>query len=324
MIVHLNGELIPAERAAISPFDRGFVFGDGVYEGLRTFAGRLVAVDRHISRMDGGLAEARIRWDASRLGAMSLALAEANHMPDAFVYWQVTRGTPRPGQPVRSRVPTGSMPATVFGFCTPQPELERFATAPTCTASVRQDTRWTRGHLKSTSMLGNVLAAIEAAEQGAHDAVLVRDGLVAEGTCANVVLAVPTREGGTELVTPSLESVSILAGVTRALLLEDVPQLKERAVRVEELFQATEIMLVGTTAMVTSVVRLDDRPVGTGLPGSVAGRLLGSLVGRVARECGLPLPGAARAEAARAETIKSGAAGEPAILNRCPPSQAVA
>jgi D-alanine transaminase len=151
--------------------------------------------------------------------------------------------------------------------------------------AIVQDTRWLRGQMKSISLLGSVLAAIEADETGADDAILVRDGLVAETTSANVVLAVPRADGTTELVTPSLESVPILAGVTRDLLIEAAPRhgltILQRAVYLEELRSATEIMALGTLTMVTSVVKLDGRAVGQGTPGPVARRLMEVLHGAI-------------------------------------------
>lgn len=289
MIVHLNGQLIPAEEARISAFDRGFIFGEGVYEGLRAFRGRVVAMQRHIDRMAAGLRECRIDWDPARMIPLTDALLEANGLPDAFIYWQVTRGAPAPGQPVRTRPPSGPERPTVFGYCAPQPPLEAYAAPPTVTAVTRPDTRWLRGHLKSTSLLGNVLAAIEAREAGAQDAILVRDGLVTEGTATNVILALPTPHG-VELATPSLDSVSILAGVTRALMLDGGPGIVARPVRAEELDAAAEIILVGSTSMVTSVVELNGRRVGAGTPGPQAHRLLHILIDVIRRELALNTP----------------------------------
>jgi D-alanine transaminase len=288
VIIHLNGKLMPPEAAAISPFDRGFVFGDGVYEGLRSFRGKLVGMDRHIARLRDGLRETRIEWDASQLTRITDELIKANNLPDAFIYWQVTRGTPGPGQPVRSRVPSGAMTPTVFGYCSAQPPIEKFVNAmpPTVTCATTEDTRWTRGHLKSISLLGNVIAALEATEASAQDAVLVRDGLVGEGTAANLVLALPGAGGKIQVVTPSLESVPILAGVTRALLMQAAPEIVSRPVQIEELHKASEAMLVGTTTMVTSIVELDGKPVGEGRPGPVAVRLLKKLTGAIAADLG--------------------------------------
>ncbi|MBL9030363.1 MAG: aminotransferase class IV [Phycisphaerae bacterium] len=284
MIVHLNGRLVPAAEARVSPFDRGYLFGDGVYEGLRAFAGRIVGLSRHVDRLREGLEESRIAWNADRLVDVCAGLLEANRLADAFIYVQVTRGAPGPGQPVRTRIPAGPMEPAVFAYCTPQAPLSSFDHAEPATVSVRTrpDTRWSRGRLKSISLLGNVLSAIEASEHAAGDAILVRDGLVAEATAANVLLA---RAG--RVVTPSLESVPILAGVTRAILLEACPEIESRAVAEHELAEADEVMIVGTTTMVTSVVTLDGRPVGDGRPGPVARRLLGDLVGAIRRDIGL-------------------------------------
>jgi D-alanine transaminase len=303
VIVHLNGKLVPREEASVSVFDRGFVFGDGVYEGLRACRGRIVAMDRHQRRLRDGLRETRIAWDVDLLPAACEALLEANRMPDAFVYWQLTRGTPAAGQPVRSRVPGGAMTPTAFGYCSPQPPIEKYlapSDPPTVTATVVTDTRWHRGHLKSISLLGNVLAALDAAEAKAQDAILVRDGLVAEGSATNIVLAVPGAGGNVELVTPSLDSVSILGGITRELLVDFVPGLKVRAVHEEELFRAVEVMLVGTTSMVTSVTELNGRPVGNGRPGPHARRLLTDLVGIINDDLrlGLDVEWSGQAEAA--------------------------
>ncbi|MCL4742491.1 MAG: aminotransferase class IV [Phycisphaerales bacterium] len=270
MIVHLNGELVPRDRAAVSAFDRGFLFGDGVYEGLRSFDGWVIAMDRHIARMREGLAEARIHWDAARLARLTDDLLAANGFKDAFVYWQVTRGTPGPDDPVRTRLPARSMRPTVFGYCVPTPGLAQCVEPGRVRAATVEDRRWLRGTLKSISLLGNVLAAAEARERGADDAIMVRDGLVAESCTCNLVAV--DRDG--QMATPSLDSVPILAGVTRALLPEIAPGVESRPVRADELREASEIVLLGTLTMVASVVELDGRPVGSGEPGPAARRLL--------------------------------------------------
>ncbi len=293
LIVHLNGELLPRERARVSVFDRGFVFGDGVYEGLRAVprdpgrgeAGvgcggqgvRIVGLRLHEDRLREGLAEARIEWDVSQLGPACERLLEANGLRDAFVYWQVTRGAPEGDMPPRQRVPSRGMRPTVLGFCTPQPPLESFAAPAAKSAATVRDIRWDLGRLKSISLMGNVWCAMRADEAGAEDAILLRggeDGLVGEGLATNVVIV--TREG--EVCTPSLDSVPILAGVTRAILLRQRPEIRQRAVRGGELRDAREVVLVGTTTMVASVTRLDGRTVGDGRPGPVARSLLATLV----------------------------------------------
>jgi D-alanine transaminase len=289
MNVHLNDKIVPAEQAMVSVFDRGYLMGDGVYEGLRSFRGRTHSLGHHVDRFRVGLAQAGIAWDPERMGAMTDELLEANELADAFIYWQITRGVPGPGQPVRTRVPVGPMTPTVLGFCAPQAPIEAFDTVPTVSAALVEDCRWTRGRLKSTSLLGNILGAIEAVESGAKEAIMVRDGLLTEGSATNVILALPTPGGGTELVTPDLDSVPILAGITRARVLELDPAIRERAVREEELQLASEIILVGTTALVTSVTQLGRRTIGNGKAGPEAQRLLGLFTGMIREELVLDL-----------------------------------
>lgn len=287
MRVHLNGEIVAASEARVSVFDRAFLFGDGVYEGLRACDGVIVGLGAHVDRMRGGLRETRIEgFDPGALGEMSDALLAANGMRDAFVYWQVTRGAPsrfEDGASVRSRSPVASagFAPTVFGFCNALPRLETYVEPGVRSVSVRPDTRWTRGHIKSVSLMGNVLASLEAGEEGADDAILVRDGLVTEATATNVVIAV-----GGKLATPPVGRGSILSGVTRRLLLEEDPTIEEREISEVELRGADEVMLVGTSSMVVSVTSLDGRPVGSGRVGPASRGLLATLVRAIRKDVG--------------------------------------
>jgi D-alanine transaminase len=289
VIVHLNGKLMPLSDARISPLDRGFLFGDGVYEGLRSIpwdnheGRRIIGVRRHVERMRRGLKLAGIAHDPGDLDPLSLELLEANNLTDAFVYWQVSRGTPGPGDPPRSRVPGPGTRPTVFGYCTPQPPIASFTAPPQRTAITCKDNRWLLGHLKSISLMGNVLASLEADAKRRDDAIFIRDGQVAEGLATNVVLAVPDESGGATLVTPSLDSIPMLAGVTRDILLGAAPEIAQRAVGEEELVHAREVMIIGTTTLVTSIIELDGRPVGEGRPGPEAARLLARLLEAVRR-----------------------------------------
>lgn len=284
MIVHLNGRLIDSELATVSVFDRGFLFGDGLYEGLRSFGGAVVGMDRHIERLRAGLAEARIRWDAAQLRPLTDELLAANDLRDAFIYWQITRGSPPPGEPRRARVPSEGSTPTVFGFCYATPPIDAHGSPAARRVITCRDTRWLRGTMKSISLLGSVLAAIEAAEAGGDDAILVRDGVVAEGTSSNVFVASRDATGRPRLATPSIQSAPILAGVTRDLLLDRIPSCEARVITAEELEHADEVMMVGTLSMVCSVVEIDGRPVGSGSPGPAAEMLLGELRDVIRRE----------------------------------------
>lgn len=274
MILYCNGDWVGPGEARISVFDRGFLFGDGVYEGLRAFDGLIVDLDRHIRRMASGLAELRITgFDPAGLGERSTEILRRNALQDAFVYWQITRGAPATGEAVRTRLPAWQSRPTVMGFAIESKPLAAHCEPATATAASVEDTRWTRLHVKSIALSANIVGAIEASERGADEAVFVRDGLVSEATASNVFAVIDGR-----IVTPELGSPPMLEGVTRALVLGADPEIIVRPLRAEELRGASEIMLVGSTAMVTSVTALDGAPVGAGEAGPHARRLLGLLV----------------------------------------------
>lgn len=277
MILYCNDEWVGAQDAKVSVFDRGFLFGDGVYEGLRAFDGLIVDLPRHIRRMEKGLAELRIEgFDPRRLAALSAEILHRNGLQDAFVYWQVTRGAPGTGEAVRTRLPAWQSRPSLMGFAIPSKPLSEHTTPATVTAATVPDTRWTRLHVKSIALSANIVGAIEAQEQGAGEAIFIRDGLVSEATASNVFAVI-----GGKVVTPQLGVPPMLEGVTRALLLDADPAIEVRPLRVEELREADEVMLVGSTAMVTTVTSLDGNTVGCGGVGPHARRLLGLLVGAI-------------------------------------------
>jgi D-alanine transaminase len=315
VLIELNGELVEHDRAHVSVFDRGFLFGDGLYEGLRAFTHRgrrrLIAGALHVARLQAGLDEAGIELDASALLTSTDRVLDANGVSDAFVYWQVTRGTPPLDHgPVRSRIAVSGYRPTTMVYAQPLPPLafDGPASEPVSKrVSLQPDDRWSRGHVKSISLLGNVLGALagvrDQGEEGAAETLLFRPGadggLLSEGTYTNVLIALD-RPGATpsddplddvELVTPSLSSVPILNGVTRAVLLRIEPRIVERAVTVGELRRASEVVLLGTTTMVTRVVAIDGRAVGVGGAGGGGnsggvegdGRVARALQGRLLR-----------------------------------------
>lgn len=289
---------MPLDQARVSPLDRGFLFGDGVYEGLRAFGGHLVGMDLHVERLAQGLSECRIPFDASRMVPFTAELLRANGLSDAFIYWQVTRGVPAPGQPVRSRLLSGRVTPTVFGYAVPTPSLSACLVPAAKTAVLTEDTRWKRGHVKSISLLGSVLAAVEASEAGGEDAIMVWTDhtgrrLLSEATSANILLAI---EGpsGIELVTPDLQSTPILGGVTRELLVRRGPAhgltIVQRPVLESELAQTRELMILGTLSMVTSITSLTQSgragvmAAAGGRAGPIARRVIEVLVAIIAEE----------------------------------------
>lgn len=287
MQIYLNGEIVSREAARVDPFDRGFLFGDGIYEGLRAFGGQIVGMDGHVARLADGLAASRISWDAAQLRAVCARVLAANHLADAFIYFQATRGVPAPGEPVRARVLTGAVKPTIFAYATPTPPLSTYAEPPVKAAITTPDTRWLRGHVKSISLMGSVMAAMEASEAHADDAILIRtmvggERLAAEGTSANLIAVVDAPGGVPEIITPPLDGAPILAGITRDILLQGAARrgidIRVRNLHEHELLGAREIMLCGTLTMVTAITRLNGRAVGEGTPGPEAARLLRVLV----------------------------------------------
>lgn len=281
MLVYLNGELVEAAEARLSPFDRGFLFGDSVYEGLRAFDGVIVAPEMHAARLGDGLRETRIEgFDAGEMEGVALRVLEANGLRDGFVYIQVSRGSPEvartaPAQ-LRARTPRG-MGATVFAYCAPAATLEECARGPAeKVCALCEDLRWSRGHVKANSLLGGILGAYEAAESGADDAIFVRGGCATESVSANLFVV----RGGA-VATPPVRGGAILDGVTRRLLLEADGGIEVREIARDELFSADEVLLAGTLTMVTAVTAIDGRAVGDGSAGPTAHRLLGSLVERI-------------------------------------------
>ncbi|VAX35723.1 D-alanine aminotransferase [hydrothermal vent metagenome] len=273
MLVYLNGSILPAADARVSVFDRGFLFGDAVYEGIRAFSGWVRHLDDHAKRMQQGLDEAGIRWDAQHLHDLCGPLLDANGLRDAFLYWQVTRGTPKPGQPVRARLAEADIEPTVFGYCVPQPGVDALREPTVCSAVTVPDLRWHRGHIKSTALLANIITAMTATQAGGDEAIMLRDGFVSESCSTNVFAVVRTPEG-LELRTPPVEGMSILPGVTRQIILDTCPEAKVAPISAAQLAEAEEVFLTGTLTTVKSVVQLDGHPVGTGTPGPLARRVL--------------------------------------------------
>jgi D-alanine transaminase len=297
VLVHLNGSILPAEQARVSPFDRGFVFGDGVYEVLRSYRAptgrRIIAPRRHWRRMARSLSEIGIDFNVSALDALTRELLDASKLDQALIYWQVTRGTPDLStQPARSHAPPAGLTPTLFGYARPLPTLDLNNHSPATKKCVTsEDQRWSRSDIKSIALLGAIMGTMQAQSAGADEAILIRSTpgpngvrrLVSEGTYCNVALVLgnPDAPNGDSVVTPSLDSAPMLPGITREILCDIDPSVIQRPVLERELGEAREILLLGTTTMVTSVTHLDGRAINDGVPGPVARQLLAKLNGAI-------------------------------------------
>ncbi len=280
--VFLNGEFMPRSRARISPDDRGFLFGDGLYEVTPAYGGRFLALDRHLARLQRGTKELRMAFPQG-LEELHRELLRRNDLEDeemSIVYLQVTRGT----APRTHHFPDPSVPATVYAWARAFERPTREAWEKGFSAVSVVDRRWARADLKTIQLLPQVLAQQDAREGGATDALLVRDGLALEGAHNNVFFVF----GDTLATHPA--SNQILPGITREIVLglarENGIPVKERPVSLAEAHQAAEIFFTGTTTEVRPTVRLDGRPVGEGTVGPLTRRLQTAFLARVSRECG--------------------------------------
>lgn len=271
MISYFNSHFLPKEEIRISPDDRGFLFGDGVYEVIRAYGGKLFQADAHLTRLEHSLREIRIAGiDVAHLGDIANELLERNALGDATIYIQVTRGV----APRKHSFPDTETSPTVYLTAAPLAASSQKAEAGVKIIFV-PDIRWARCDIKSITLLPNVLANQQAKENGAEEAVFVRDGTITEGTHSNFCAVI---DGA--LVTHP-KSDRILAGVTRQVVLDLCRELsipvREIPIREEELPRADELMLLGTTTEVMPIVQVDERKIGDGNPGPVTRRLLAAL-----------------------------------------------
>jgi len=267
-LVYLNGAYLPPEQAQVSVFDRGFVFADGVYEVIPAYGGRPFRLPQHLARLDNSLAGIRLTnpLAARDWQAVFTRLVEAGGGGDQSVYLQVTRGPAERDHAFPKRITP-----TVFAYSQPLKYPEAAQLAAGVSAITVPDIRWQRCDIKAIALLPNVLMRQQATEQGAAEAILLRDGHMTEGSASNIFLVL---QG--VLVTPP-KGPFILPGVTRDLTLELARAhglaCEERAVTEAELRSADELMLSSSTKELLPITRLDGKPVGTGKPGPLHARL---------------------------------------------------
>jgi D-alanine transaminase len=277
-IACVNGRFLPITQAKVSVEDRGFQFGDGVYEVVRSYHGRLL--DAHLERLEQSAAAIRLsmRYSRAQWRRLILRAYGLSRFPEAKVYLQLTRGV----APRDHRFPKSVRPTVVITVrkLDPLPETVRRKGVRVITTP---DLRWARCDVKSLNLLANVLAREEARAAGVFEAILVRDGHVTEGSVSNVFCVI------NGAVTTSPTDPSILPGITRAVTLDLIRReglrLVERAVGVEELRGAEEVFLTGTTVEIVSVVAVDGKAIGNGAPGPVTQRLAQAFAAMVEAEC---------------------------------------
>lgn len=255
------------EEVRVSPEDRGYYFGDGIYEVFRVYGGRLYEAEAHFERLRRSAEGIRIPLPYT-LEVFERKLEELirrSTLQDGTVYLQITRG-----EAPRNHLFPGEARPVVMAFSADAPR-PRSITSSGVRAVTAEDTRWLHCDYKTLNLLANVLARQNAVDNGADDVILHRGGTVTESSAANVMIV---RAG--RLVTHPANNL-ILHGITRAVVLRlaeaaGIPA-EERPFSLEELFDADEAFLTGTTIEIAPILSVDGKPVGSGQPGPVTRRL---------------------------------------------------
>jgi D-alanine transaminase len=272
MYVYLNGEIVKRDEAKVSVGDRGYIFGDGIYEVIRVTDGKLFREPEHLERMKESLHGIKIDFDTKLMGKIPgicrNLLERNNHTAnEAIIYIQVTRGTSWPRTHVFPDPPVH--PALYIGTNPFNPDKELLVSGiDTITLT---DLRWKRCNLKTIQLLPNVLARQQAIESGANSAIMIRDGVVTESPNANIF---GVKDG---ILYTHPVSNYILKGITRQVVIEIANklgiELKEIPIREEELFELDELFFSGTTTDIQPVVEINDRRLAEGKPGPIVKKI---------------------------------------------------
>ena len=259
-IVYLNGEFLPLSEAKVSVLDRGFTFGDGVYEVIPVFSGNIFRLDEHLDRLDNSMAGLDIRLGLTRdeLKNILTELVQKNPAQDnQQIYLQVTRGVSE-----RDHHYGENLEATFFAMC-------KLMVKTDFTAGIHvishEDIRWKYCHIKSTALLASVLLKKIASDENCQEAILVREGKVTEGASSNVFIV------NDHVVMTPRKDTNVLPGITRDLLVELLQgsgvACMETDISERQFRQADEIWITSSTRGVVAVVNLDGVKIGDGRPG---------------------------------------------------------
>lgn len=261
-IAFVNGKWSSISAAKVSVEDRGFQFGDGVYELIRTYQGEVFHLDEHLSRLEASAKEIEITlpYTGSRLEKIIRLGCRKSGFTDLKIYIQVTRGA----APRLHSFPKKVKPTVVMTFREFEPLPLKLREEGVAIIST-PDIRWARCNVKSLNLLPNVMGREQALRAGAFEAIFIRDGKVTEGAGSNLFAVL-----GKKIITPPAGPY-ILSGITREVVLrigkENGLEMVERELKLSQLSSADELFLTGTTVEILPVVRLDGKPIATGRPG---------------------------------------------------------
>lgn len=263
LLIYLDGDYLPLEEARVPVLDRGFLFGDGVYEVIPAYGGTPFRVKEHLQRLNNSLAAIRMEppLDHHQWLAIFTRLLDQLGDADQQLYLQVTRGA----YDRRLHAIPEEVNPTILVMTNPLAQRDPALVKQGMAVITLEDIRWQRCDIKAITLLANILSQEQARDQGAQEAILVRDGLATEGTASNLFMV---KEG--LIITPP-KSHHLLPGITRDLVLELAMEAglpcAEAGIRVEDLEQADEIWITSSTKEVMPVTRLNGRPVANGRPG---------------------------------------------------------
>lgn len=265
-IVYLNGDYLNDTEASVSVLDRGFIFGDGVYEVIPCYGGHLFRLEQHLQRLQDSLDGIRLANPLTNSQWLSIlediVKRNNNNNADQSVYLQVTRGAAK-----RDHVFPDKISQTVFVMSNAMPAVSNEKLEKGIAAITHDDIRWRYCHIKSIALLPNTLLRQIALEAGADEAILNRDGKITEGASSNVFIVKDNK-----IITPP-KGECLLPGITRDLILEIANNAKldfvEANISLQQLQDADEIWLSSSTKEILPVTLLDAKPVGNGKPGPV-------------------------------------------------------
>ncbi len=274
MNVWLNGHILPLEKAHISPLDRGFLFGDGIYEVVRFFDRTGMAMDAHMQRLERSLQLTHMNgFNALEFPALCEQLLNAENLRNACVYLQITRGVAA----TRSHIPPNNIQPTVFAMAHASGALDTLTAATPIALSIQPDLRWHRCEIKSTSLMGSILPMLDGRSHSADEAILIRDGFVSEGSSSNIFVV-----HGKKVATPPINTdPSILHGTMRTLAMDATKQLgfdmSIRPIQESELATADEIWVTSSGRVLASCVALNGKVFGHGTPSKMACSVINSM-----------------------------------------------
>lgn len=266
--VYFNGAIAERKDVRIDLEDRGYQFGDGIYEVIRVYGGKSFLMEEHLARLQRSARSLSIAlpFDLGTFADHLARLAEDDGIGDGTIYVQVTRGVAKRSH----QFPKVSTQPIVIAYTDEFPRPRKLI-AEGAACVLTEDIRWLKCDIKSTNLLGNVLAKEEAKSKGAYEAILHRGDIVTEGASSNIFAL----RSGVLFTHP--ENNLILNGITRTAVLGIVSRLglplKEEAVTVDALLASDEVFLTSTTSEVMAVTKIGEKTVGTGKPGPVAQRL---------------------------------------------------